>query len=135
MKIINLNEEQASLIDDRLAEYDENYNKFKLEGSVDIGIEEDGKLVAGLLARVTAFRILYVNTVFVDEEYRGRGFGRILINETERRAVKLGANLIRLDTFNYQGKEFYEALGYECVGSYDNETDGYSEYFFLKRLG
>ena len=40
----------------------------------------------------------------------------------------------RLDAFNWQGKEFYEALDYTCVGSYENKEDGYSEYFFLKRI-
>ena len=42
--------------------------------------------------------------------------------------------MIRLDTFNWQGKEFYEALGYEIVGRYENDEEGYAEYFFLKRL-
>ena len=31
-------------------------------------------------------------------------------------------------------KEFYKAMGYEIVGSYENKVDGFSEYFFLKRL-
>jgi len=35
---------------------------------------------------------------------------------------------------NYEGKDFYEALGYQLVGSYDNADDGYSEHFFLKRI-
>ena len=39
-----------------------------------------------------------------------------------------------LDTFSWQGKEFYEALDYEVVGSYENTDDGYAEYFFLKRI-
>ena len=47
----------------------------------------------------------------------------------------MGVNLIRLDTFSWQGKEFYEALGYEVVGSYENPTDGYAEFFFIKRIG
>ena len=46
----------------------------------------------------------------------------------------MGVNTIRLDTFDWQGKDFYEALGYRCVGSYDNAEDGYSEYFFMKRI-
>jgi hypothetical protein len=54
--------------------------------------------------------------------------------EMERRAKELGANTIRLDTFSWQGKEFYEALGYQVVGYYENTTDGYEEYFFLKRI-
>lgn len=52
----------------------------------------------------------------------------------EKRAKKMGVNTIRLDKFSWQGKEFYEALNYEVVGSYENTIDGYAEYFFLKRI-
>ena len=107
---------------------------YKLEGRIQIGIEDDGKLVAGLDACMTAFKILYVSTVFVDEKYRRKGYGKALILEMEKRAKNLGANTIRLDTFNWQGKDFYEAMNYRMVGSYDNTEDGYSEYFFLKRI-
>ena len=120
MKIIDLNEEQAEDIEERLSAFDENHISYKLNGSIRIGIEEAGRLIAGLDACITAFRILYVSTVFVDEVYRRKGLGARLIAE--------------MDTFNWQGKEFYEALGYECAGHYENSEDGYSEYFFFKKL-
>ncbi len=134
MKIIDLTDEQVEDIEERLSTFDENYITYKMEGCIHIGAEEDGKLIAGLDACITAFKILYVSTVFVDEEYRRQGIGARLIREMEKRAVAMGVNTIRLDTFNWQGKDFYEALGYTLVGHYDNEADGYSEYFFLKRL-
>ena len=135
MYVIDLNEEQVEDIEERLSTYDEQYITYKMDGCIQIGIEEDGKLIAGLDACITAFKILYVSTVFVDEEYRRKGIGARLIREMEKRAAALGVNTIRLDTFNWQGKEFYEAMGYECAGHYDNPEDGYSEYFFLKRIG
>ena len=134
MRITDLSEEQAEEIEARLSAFDENHITYKMEGRIQIGMEEDGKLIAGLDACMTAFRILYVSTVFVDEAYRRKGVGTRLIREMERRAAAMGANTIRLDTFDWQGKEFYEALGYEAAGHYDNDADGYSEYFFLKRL-
>ena len=134
MKIIDLNREQLEDIEERLDQYDENHITYRMEGAVRIGIEEDGKLVAGLDAVVTAFKILYVSTVFVDEEYRRKGLATELIREMEKRAKALGVNTIRLDTFSWQGKDFYEAVGYEIVGHYENEEDGYAEYFFLKRI-
>ena len=134
MEIIDLNEEQVEDIENRLDTYDENYITYKMSGNIQIGIEDDGKLIAGLDACVTAFKILYVSTVFVDKEYRRKGVGKCLINEMEKRALDMGINTIRLDTFSWQGKDFYEALGYKCVGQYDNGEDGYSEYFFLKRI-
>lgn len=134
MKIIDLDEQQVEYVEDKLNVFDENYITYKMDGCIQIGIEEDGKIVAGLDACVTAFKILYVSTVFVDEDYRRKGYGKRLINEMEKRAKELGVNTIRLDTFSWQGKEFYEALDYEVVGSYENSEDGYAEYFFLKRI-
>ena len=134
MEIIDLNEDQVEDIESRLSSFDENYITYKMDGCIQIGVEDDGKLIAGLDACITAFKILYVSTVFVDEEYRRKGIGALMIREMEKRALAMGVNTIRLDTFNWQGKEFYEALDYQCVGQYDNTEDGYSEYFFLKRL-
>ena len=134
MKIITLNEEQVEDVENQLSAFDENHIRYKMEGCIQIGIEEDGKLVAGLDACITAFRILYVSTVFVEEAYRRKGYGRRLIREMERRAAEMGVTVIRLDTFSWQGKEFYEAMGYEIAGSYENTPEGYAEYFFLKRL-
>lgn len=135
MTIIDLTENQMEYIEDRLSDFDDKHMTCKMDGSIQIGIEADGKLVAGLDACVTAFKILYVSTVFVDEDYRRKGYGTRLIQEMEKRAKEMGVNTIRLDTFSWQGKEFYEALHYEIVGSYENVTDGYAEYFFIKRIG
>ena len=134
MLMTDLTEEQAQDIEMRLNAYDEKHIACKKEGAVRIGVEEDGKLIAGLDACITAFRILYVSTVFVEEAYRRKGIGTALIREMEKRAAAMGVNTIRLDTFDWQGREFYEALGYQTVGQYQNAEDGYAEYFFLKRI-
>lgn len=133
-KLIELTEEQADYIDEQLHAYDKEYIKYRLEGGVQLGIETDGRLVAGLNAYMTAFHILYVDTVFVAEAYRRQGIGRKLICAMEQRAKELGANMIRLDTFDWQGYEFYISLGYEEVGHYYNENDNFHEYFFVKRI-
>ncbi|MBQ9545042.1 MAG: GNAT family N-acetyltransferase [Clostridia bacterium] len=134
MKITDLKDEQVEVIEEKLDEYDREHIHYKLDGRISIGIEKGGKLIAGLDACMTAFKIMYVSTVFVDGDQRRRGYGKMLIREMEKRAKAMGANTVRLDTFDWQGKEFYEALGYEKVGQYENEQDGYSEFFFLKRI-
>ena len=133
-KIIDIDEEDLEIIENKLDEYDKNYISYRLSGEISIGIKIDNKLVAGANGCMTAFKILYVSTVFVDEEYRRNGLGAILIKEVEKRAKELGANMIRLDTFNWQGKDFYISQGYEQVGFYENEEDGFEEYFFIKRI-
>lgn len=133
-KIENLNESEVEELEEMLSNYDKEHITYQLNGQVSIGIKKDGKLVAGLDGCMTAFKILYVSTVFVVEEYRGLGYGTAIMKEVEKRAIALGANMIRLDTFDWQGKGFYERVGYEQVGFYENKEDGFSEYFFLKRL-
>ncbi len=134
MRIVDLTETQVACVEEMLNAFDERFITYRMEGSIQIGIEEDGRIIAGLDACITAFKILYVSTVFVDEKHRRKGYGKLLIEEMEKRARDMGVNTIRLDTFSWQGKEFYEALNYKVVGFYENEVDRYAEYFFVKRL-
>lgn len=129
-KMIDLTEEQTEYINEQLYMYDKEHIKYCLKGSVHIGIEMDGILVGGLNAYMSAYHILYVDIVFVAETYRRQGIGRKLICEMEQRAKAIGANMIRLDTFDWQGYEFYQSLGYEEVGHYYNQEDKFHEYFF-----
>lgn len=133
-EIVDLSDDRIKALENALEEYDRAYITYKISGGISIGIMDGETLAAGLDACMTAFRILYVSTVYVDERYRRKGYGRLLMEEMEKRAKRLGANTIRLDTFSWQGKEFYLAMGYEQVGYYQNREDGYEEYFFMKRI-
>lgn len=133
-KITELNEIDVEDIENRLNEYDKTHIPYNISGSVRIGVKHGDKLIAGVDACMTAFKILYVSTVFVDEGYRNNKIGTLLMNEVEKRARLLGANMIRLDTFNWQGRDFYHSLNYEEVGYYESKDEGFSEHFFLKRL-
>ena len=134
MQLVSLTEDQVKDVESRLELYD--YERFPLprRGKVQLGIQKDGRLIAGVDAEMTSFRILYVSSLFVDAAYRRQGLGRTLMGALEDKAKDLGANMIRLDTFDWQGPQFYRSLGYEQVGEYSSEVDGFSEYFFLKRL-
>lgn len=135
MELVELTSQQVEELDDKLNAYDEAHMPKRMEGSVCIGLVEDGKLQAGLAGCITSYRTLYISTVFVDEAHRGKGLGRQLMTEMERRAIAMGVTLIRLDTFDWQGAAFYQALGYEVAGHYDAPENGFSEYFFVKHIG
>lgn len=132
--IVHLNDEQVNDIEDRLSEYDKKHIKYKITGNISIGILSNGKVIGGADGSMTAFKIFYLSTVYVDADYRGKGIGKKLLAAIEEEARALGANMIRLDTFDWQGADFYKKLGYEQVGMYESEIDGFSEFFFLKRL-
>lgn len=133
-EIIELSEEQSEEINQALREYNMEHITYRKEGSICVGIQEDGQLIAGLNAYVTCYKILYLDTLFVKEEYRRKGLAKQLITEMECRAKELGMNLIRVDSFDWQGKEFYLAMGYETAGYYRCEEDDFEEYFFIKKI-
>lgn len=133
-RIVSLNESQINKIEAQLDEYDQKHITYKIDGNVSIGIEYNGKIIAGLNACITAFKILYVSTVFVQENFRRKGLGRAMILQMECEAKKMGVDIIRLDTFSYQGVDFYKSLDYEIVGHYTSKKDNFEEYFFIKYL-
>lgn len=133
-KIVTLNESQMNEIETQLDEFDQKHITYKMEGSISIGIEHNGQIIAGLNACITAFKILYVSTVFVQEDFRRKGLGRAMMSKMECEAKKIGVDIIRLDTFDYQGVDFYKALDYKIVGHYTNETDNFAEFFLIKYL-
>ena len=134
LDIIEMTAEQADDIDDRLADYDRAIIGEEPQGKIQLGVVIDGELVGGIDAQMSEYWIMYVSTLFVDEAYRRRGIARLLMSEMEKRARELGAKHIRLDTFDFQGVDFYRSLGYEEVGYYSSNDGAYAEHIFLKRL-
>jgi GNAT superfamily N-acetyltransferase len=133
-EIIHLDSAQAEDIYNRL---DSTYLEtigVEPEGEINLGVLINGDLIAGVRASMIEYWTMYVSTLFVDEAYRRRGIATLLMNEMEKQARALGAKMIRLDTFSWQGVEFYQQLGYEEIGHYTSSDGDYSEYFFLKRL-
>ena len=82
---------------------------------------------------IKIFAVLFFESLFVLEEYRMHKIGSSLIKKMEEYAKFEGMLIIRLDTFSWQAKDFYLKLGYELISSYEIK-EGFSEYFFLKRL-
>lgn len=131
---VELNDEEIEYIEDKLEAYDREYITYKLNEHICIGMKDGEKVIAGACACMTDFKILYVSTFYIEKEYRHQGIGKKLMEEVEIRAKALGANTIRLDSYNWQGRDFYKALDFIEVGSYENKEDGYSEHFFVKYI-
>src|SRR5699024_2287196 len=101
-KVVELKDLQVEDIENRLEQYDKNYIKYEITESIKVGMMNEDKLIAGADACMTAFKRLYVSTVYIDADYRNNKVGTMLMKEVEKRARALGANMIRLDTFNWQ---------------------------------
>ena len=84
--------------------------------------------MCGISAMVTVHRpapVGRVSVMIVDEAYRGRGVGALLVAEAERRLAERGCKIVEV-TSNMRRErahQFYEKLGY-----------GRTSFRFMKRL-
>jgi len=78
---------------------------------------------------------LYVKTLWVSTEYRGRGIGRHLLSEIEETALQRGFRGSHLETTSFQALDFYQKLGYEIFGELEGKPAGTTWYFLKKVLG
>lgn len=92
----------------------------------------EGEVIGGLLGK-TEWGWLYVATLAVRAEYRGRGCGSNLLARAEEEALSRGCHDAYLDTFSFQACPFYEKRGYVLFGVLENFTR-HTKYFLRKRL-
>ena len=92
-----------------------------------------GNVVGGLRA-IVAMHWLRVEILFVDEAYRRTGIGSAMLLEAEKTARDMGAKNAALDTFEWQGPDFYAKHGYREAGRIDGYAGGYYLALLAKPL-
>ena len=60
---------------------------------------------------------IYIDVLWVDNNYRGSGIGTDLLNAVEQEALKRNISESTLDTFSFQAEEFYLKQGYTHLGT------------------
>ena len=93
---------------------------------------EDSEIMAGLVGTTYA-GWLFVAELWVHADLRRRGIGSRLLALAEQRAVEFGCHSAMLDTFSFQGPQFYPRFGYEIYGTLDYPPD-HQRFFMRKRL-
>ncbi|MDE6727709.1 MAG: GNAT family N-acetyltransferase [Oscillospiraceae bacterium] len=95
-------------------------------------VDNNGAIIAGCIADGYWWNAVYVDALWVDERYRGRGLGSKLLDDIENTAAENGCNLVHLDTFDFQAKDFYTKHGYEVFGILENSPEGHCRYYLKK---
>jgi GNAT superfamily N-acetyltransferase len=89
------------------------------------------QLVGGLTG-VLSWQWLFVDSLWIDDVWRGQGAGRALLAQAERHAKAQGCHSAWLDTFQASG--FYQRLGYTIFGALEDYPPGQQRHFLRKRL-
>ncbi|WP_164512026.1 GNAT family N-acetyltransferase [Lacticaseibacillus daqingensis] len=93
-----------------------------------------GALMGGIDAYASAYRIGYIETLWVAPAYRRRGVATALLAQVEAAMVAFGCGVVHLETFDYQAPAFYQARGYTEFGRLTYPNAQVTEVFMMKAL-
>jgi GNAT superfamily N-acetyltransferase len=95
----------------------------------------DGEVAGGVQGNYDNFGWLWIDSLWVSESVRGRGYGVKLLNRIEGEAKKNGSKNSHLSSFSYQAADFYKKQGYTIFGELDDyPSKGHSRYWLKKKL-
>lgn len=74
--------------------------------------------------------------LLIEKEYRGRGFGEMLINEVENKARERGCQKMVLETFDIhkESLKFYQERGYDIIAEIPKLYHQVRWYILIKNL-
>lgn len=94
---------------------------------------DDNLLVGGAIGFIE-YNWYFLDLLYVDEEYRKRNIGTNLIKEIEKLAREKHLTGIRMETWDFQAKGFYEKNGYSVFAEIKNCPPGTIDYYLKKEL-
>lgn len=106
---------------------DVNYRRFS------VVISNEKEEIFGVINAYTAFAEIYIDDIWVDSAYRGKGYGRQLLSALENHFKGQGFNNINLVTSAFQAPEFYKKCGFIAEFTRENKKNPkLSKTFFVK---
>ena len=130
--------EEYVLVDKGIVEYNLSKVPFTQEipfDSINRVIKgSNGDMIAGINSNLYCWNCLYIDVLWVKEEFRKDGYGSALLNEVEKISKEKGCKLIHLDTFDFQAKDFYLKHGYEIFGVLEDCPMEHNRYYMKKNI-
>ena len=127
-------EEVRKAIVTPLVEYNESKTGPGQGRPIVIQMRNNANDIIGGLWGATGYGWLFTQLLVVPTSMRGHGIGTKIMQCAEREAMSRGCHSAWLDTFEFQAREFYERIGYECFGELPNYPIGFSRFFMKKLL-
>ena len=95
--------------------------------------DENGDVIGGILGG-TYWGWMYIDILWVQEDFRHKGIGSKLLEEAEKEAIQRGCHHVHLDTMSWQAPDFYKKHGYEVIGILPDIPSGNQKYLLMKAL-
>ena len=106
---------------------------YSYENFIIKAIREDASMIGGIHAQIGG-GWLYIASLWVDENDRGKGVGKTLLRLAEKTAFEKNCHGAYLYTYTFQCPPFYEKCGYRIMGTLDNFCGNHKKHFMKKNL-
>ena len=97
------------------------------------GAYENGELIGGAVG-IIQFGWCFLEGLWINEKYRGKDIGTMLIEKIEKCAKENNALGVRTETWNFQARGFYEKMGYTVYATFEDCPPGTIDYFLKKKF-
>jgi GNAT superfamily N-acetyltransferase len=126
--------EAIQFLDDKVYEFNAAaINKYDGNLFTRIIRDQNNDIIAGISGWTWAM-VSEITLLWVKEEYRNNGLGKILLKAAEEEIIKKGCTTILLRSYSFQAPLFYEKNGYKTVYILDDFPNGYKHYNLVKRI-
>lgn len=98
-----------------------------------IAIYEEKELIGGAIGFIR-YDWYFLEKLWIKEEYRRKGIGTKIINEIEKIAKENNALGVRMETWSFQARGFYEKMGYTVYAIFEDCPPGTIDYFLKKKF-
>ncbi|NNM59992.1 MAG: GNAT family N-acetyltransferase [Legionellales bacterium] len=106
---------------------DVNYTPFAL-----VLVDEKNEVI-GVLDAFMSYSSIHIRDLWVDKSHRGKGYGRQLINELEKRFKGQGLHNINTISCAFQAPDFYQKCGFQTEFVRENiQNPKLTMTFFIK---
>ncbi len=93
----------------------------------------NNKITGGIRA-ACYWNTLHIELLWLSQECRGQGFGKIILGFAEEFAKINNCEKVFVETTSWQAKPFYEKNGYNLIGTLKDRPKGYVSYYLTKNL-
>lgn len=132
MRVANIDDIEIIDLNDKHISKEEIKNIIKLK-KIYI-LEEKNDFIGWIRYNLFWDKTPFMNMIYILDEYRGQGFGRVAIEFWEQEMRKLGYKTVLTSTAsNEYAQHFYNKLGYKTIGGFTLGEDPF-EIMLSKEL-
>ena len=95
--------------------------------------DEQQEIVAGISGWTWA-QACEIRALWVHPAWRGRGYGRALLESAEQEARARGVKVILIGSYSFQAPAFYQKYGYKLAWQLNDFPPGHHYCYLVKRF-